>query len=92
VNIFRGSIDLLGILRIDRAGQSEFRVVCHRQSVIKIFCFSHGEHRTKKFFLKTARLRADVRNHGRLNKMSVGAGTLAAGHQTSSLCALLDVT
>ncbi len=59
--------------------------------MIEIASLGHRQHRAENFFLENARLRIDVRDHRRLDEVSVARSRVAARDQPAFPLAGLDV-
>ena len=83
--------DFFRILRIDRTGQTKFRIVGDFQRFGIVLCFDDREHRTKHLLLSQPRFRRNIRDNRRLDEIAVAWRALSAGEQASFFFAYFDV-
>src|SRR5947209_588454 len=65
------AFELLRVVCIDSAGQTELRIVGNPERVVKILRANDCQHRPEDFFLLNGRARFDICNHCRLDEESL---------------------
>src|SRR5579863_2177451 len=91
VEAFASLFQLLRILRINSAGKPKFRAVRDFQRVIEVPGLDNRENWAKNLFLSDARLRIDVRDHRRLNEVTITRRAIAADEYASFFLPNVDV-
>src|SRR6188472_993992 len=84
-------LDLLPIVRVNRACQTVLSVVRQLERVIEVFRLRDRQHRAENLFLKYASASVYVRYNGRLKEISFSRCLATARDQAAFLLALLDI-